>query len=118
MEFWRNEKMDKIIEDIIDIFTNVEGVELVRLSGLTKRAINISGFNDLKPYQLDNIIKKLNRNNIINFKYIMICPHCDEVSYQIIERDNTNQKLCDTCKTMYKLNKGSTIFFNNNENKG
>ncbi|MFW6008205.1 MAG: hypothetical protein ACOCP8_02965 [archaeon] len=110
-EFWRDEKMDKIIEDIIDIF-NLKGVELVRLSGLTNRERKLSGLQDLSPKNIDNIIKKLKKGGVLNYEFIMVCPRCDEMSYQIKQRDITKLKKCDTCGLDYKLIKDNTLFLN------
>lgn len=94
-------KMDSMIEDIIDIF-KLEGVELIRLSGLVKRSSAIAELN-ISPETLNNIIVKLKSNGIINFNYITICPHCGERSYQI-KNIETTRKICDTCGTYYILN--------------
>lgn len=108
-EFWRNSDMDMMIQDIIDIFTKVEGVQLVRLSGLLQRERKICGDSNLPPDALHNILEKLKGNGIINYKYIMTCPHCQEISYQIVEQDISKPKLCDTCKALYNLIDGTTL---------
>jgi hypothetical protein len=110
VEFWRDPLMDSMIEDIIDIF-HMEGVELVRLSGMTRRARNIINKHDLPPEAVHNIILKLKNSNIINFKHITRCPHCGETSYQIKCADDflIKPKLCDTCNTLYALLHGSTL---------
>jgi len=108
-EFWRNSGMDAMIEDIITIFTKVEGVELVRLSGLLLRERNICGDQNLPPETLHNILEKLKGAGLINYKYIMSCPHCQEISYQIVEQDVSKPKLCDTCKAIYNLIDGTTL---------
>lgn len=111
VQFWRDEKMDKMIDDIIDIFTNVEGVKLVRLSGMTLRARSISGKHDIPPEAIDNIIKKLDSNGIIKFHYITKCPHCGEISYQVelAEDYKTKPKMCDSCSSFFALLEGSTL---------
>lgn len=110
VEFWRDPKMDALIEDIIDIF-KLDGVELVRLSGMTLRARKISEKSDLPPEAVDSIIKKLKANSIINFDYITKCPHCGEISYVIIYKEDFNQKpkLCDSCSAFYSLLEGATL---------
>lgn len=110
-EFWRDPMMDAMIQDIIDIFTNVEGVELVRLSGMASRARRISGKNDIPDVAIDNIIRKLYVSNVIDIKYITKCPHCSEISYCTVLKENWKEKprLCDTCSTMYVLLENSTL---------
>jgi hypothetical protein len=110
VEFWRDPKMDAIIEDVIDIF-KLDGVELVRLSGMTQRARNISGLHDIPHQAIDGIIRKLNAAGIIKFHYITKCPHCGEISYQV-KYDGVSPigpKLCDTCSTMFQPVNGSTL---------
>ncbi|MNJ90465.1 hypothetical protein D3C87_80620 [compost metagenome] len=109
IEFWRNEKMDLAIEDVIDIFTNVDGVELVRLSGMTKRFSTISQKVDIPKIAVDNIIRKLNNQNIIDFKYVIKCKHCGEISYVVKYNEEflIKPKLCDTCSTFYHLDTDS-----------
>lgn len=111
VEFWRDPAMDKMINEIIEIFTKIEGVQLVRLSGMTQRIRNISGKHDIPPEVIHNIILKLKSAKIINFKHILRCPHCGETSYQIICEDNflVKPKFCDTCSTLYALLPGSTL---------
>ena len=111
VEFWRDPVMDAIIEDIITIFTKVEGVELVRLSGMTLRARKISGKNDIPPETIDSIIRKLNTHNILKFNYITKCPHCGEISYIVKSEEEAlkKPKLCDSCNTFYALLEGSTL---------
>lgn len=109
MEFWKDPKMEEMIEDIIDIFTKVDGVELVRLSGLTKRAKRITGFNDLSESVIDNILHKLRDVGVVTWEYRMLCPHCGEISYQVTARDSNKPKLCDSCGTIYKLTEHATI---------
>ena len=108
-QFLRDEKLDFMIKDFIDIFTSVEGVQLVRLSGLTKRAQKISGYNDLSSSTVDGIVRKLKNSLIINYQYIMYCPYCKEVTYQIEVRDYHLPKLCDSCNTIYNLINGETL---------
>lgn len=104
----KDPKMDEMIKDIISIFTEIEGVELVRLNGLVKHASKISGF-DLNNESLQSILFKLKNANVINWKYIMRCPHCGEVFFQIVDRDINTPKLCDSCNTMFKLTKNDTL---------
>jgi formylmethanofuran dehydrogenase subunit E len=64
----------------------------------------------MKDYtSVANILKKLHDNGLINWQYIMKCPHCGEISYQLVERDINTPKLCDTCQIIYKLTDGSTL---------
>ena len=94
-------KMDNMLNDIVSIFTKTEGVELVRLSGLLKRACRIGGLNDLTLESLDNILQKMKFNKIIDWKYVMRCPHCGEISYQIKDVPVDKLKICDTCQSMF-----------------
>ena len=103
-------RMNKLIAEIIDIFVNVEGVELVRLSGLTRHLKNLTGFMDLPTDAVNNIVHKLKAANLINWQYIMKCPFCGEVIYQIKERDKRLPKLCDSCKSMFQLVENDTLF--------
>jgi hypothetical protein len=100
-----------MIADIVDIFTNIEGVELVRLSGMTRRANSINKNSNLPSDAIDRIIKKLKYAGVINYKYVTKCPHCGEQSYIILcEHDfKTKPKMCDTCNTFYSLIDGHTI---------
>ena len=101
--------LDSMMKDIIDIF-NLEGVELVRLSGLLRRESKISNCQVLDEQLLKRIIQKLRLQNIIKYRYVMKCPHCQEVSYQITERNPTDLKICDTCGQMYIPTKGVSLF--------
>jgi predicted Zn-ribbon and HTH transcriptional regulator len=105
--------MDRMINDIIEIFTKVDGVQLVRLSGLTKREKRISTMINLTPEMVDLVVKKLKLSGVINYHYTMICPFCKEVSYQVIDQDINKPKLCDTCNTMYSLVDGQTLLRDN-----
>jgi sugar/nucleoside kinase (ribokinase family) len=105
-EFWRDPMTEQMINDIIDIF-HLEGVELVRLSGLLKREQQI--LSDLNSEILNNIIVKLKANGVINYRFTTHCPHCREISYQIAEVDLTKIKICDTCNTFYNLISGTTL---------
>lgn len=109
VEFWRDPKMDEAIQDVIDIFTNVEGVELVRLSGMTRRFASISEKSNIPKEAIDNIIRKLNIQNIIDFKHVIKCKHCGEVSYIVKHTEEflIKPKLCDTCSTFYHLDTDS-----------
>lgn len=112
--FIRDEGIDAMISDIIDIFMNVEGVNLVRLSGMTKRASRISGKGDMPPETVDSIIKKLKSAGVIQYMYIVNCPHCGERSYIVKEEEGFKEKpkMCDTCNTFFTLIEGSTIYTN------
>ena len=111
IDLLRDSKMDEMMQDIIDIFTIVEGVELVRLSGMTNRAKKISGKQDMNAYAVDKIIRTLNANKVISYGCIIKCPHCGEISYVLnySQEFHSKPKMCDTCNTFYKLQEGSTI---------
>jgi len=102
-------RMNKLIAEVIDIFVNVEGVELVRLSGLTRHLKNLTGLN-LSTDAVNNILQKLKAASLINWIYIMKCPYCGEIIYQIKERDKQLPKLCDSCKSMFRLVEKDTLF--------
>jgi peptide subunit release factor 1 (eRF1) len=105
-EFWRDQQMDTIIESIINIF-HTEGVELVRLKGLTRYLHKISG-KELSIKEVETIVLKLNMAGIIKFEHELRCPHCGEVSYIVIQK-NEAAKLCDTCNTFYQIIPGTTL---------
>lgn len=109
-EIIRDQNIDKMLEEIIEIF-KLEGVKLVRLSGMTKWCKKISGKNDLPKQAVDNIIRKMNINGIIKYNHIINCPHCGETSYVIEFEDDYKQKpkLCDTCDIFYALLEGATL---------
>jgi hypothetical protein len=93
--------LDSMMKDIVDIF-NLEGVKLVRLSGLFLREREISNYKDLTPDELDKIVHKLKKANVINYQYITYCPHCNEVSYQVEKQENPfKAKRCDTCGQIF-----------------
>ena len=102
--------LDSMMRDIISIF-NLEGVELVRLSGLFLRERQIANYNDLTPVQLDKIVRKLNKAGVIHYRYILYCPQCNDVTYQIAERKNPFEaKVCDTCGHIYIPQKEYSLF--------
>ena len=110
MQDFQTMDLDSMMKDIIDIF-NLEGVELVRLSGLLRRELNISNCQSLDADMLDRIIHKLKAQKIINYLYILKCPYCGETSYQIKERERINQvKTCDTCASIYIPSIGDSLF--------
>ena len=90
---------DAMMRDVIDIF-NLEGVNLVRLSGLHRREVRVSGDDRLSPTTVELVVDKLRRAKVINFRFKMRCPTCGEVFYQIIAHD-VGAKLCDTCSSMF-----------------
>jgi hypothetical protein len=102
MDFMKDPVLDSMLAEIVDIF-HLDGVELVRLNGLARHLQNTTG-NVIDMQTLANVIQKLYMAHVIDYQYVMGCPHCGEVIYQIIERDVTLPKLCDTCKTMFALN--------------
>lgn len=106
--FWRDPIKDKVIETIIEIF-NLEGVELIRLNGLT-RYIN-NHISSISTEDVDIIIKKLNQANIIDYNYELYCPHCGERSFIIVDKDGMN-KICDTCNGIYTIELNKTMFKN------
>ena len=102
-------KFDKIMNEVVDIFNNVEGVELVRLNGLTKYLTK--HIAPISKEDVKLIIKKLNRANIIDFEYALICPHCGEISY-IIKPINGINKICDSCQNIYQIELNKTMLNN------
>lgn len=100
------DEFDKIVCEIVEIFNNVEGVELVRLNGLTKYLNN--HFSSISKEDVKLIIKQLNRANVIDFEFALICPHCGEVSY-IIKPINGINKLCDSCNLVYQIEVNKTM---------
>ena len=102
-------EFDKIMNEVVDIFNNVEGVELVRLNGLTKYLTKYIAPISKEDVKL--IIKKLNRANIIDFEYALICPHCGEISY-IIKPINGINKICDSCQNIYQIELNKTMLNN------
>ena len=89
-------KMDRMLNDIVDIFTNIKEVKYVRLKGLTRRAQRLSEMAGIDESQMNNILNKMRANHIINWKYSYICPHCGETFYQIEDVPNDQLKICDT----------------------
>ena len=112
MQDFSTMNLDSMMRDIIDIF-NLEGVELVRLSGLHKRALRISNYHALDREVLNRIIYKLKRQGLIKYQYILQCPYCNEISYQITDRDVSSAKICDTCKSIYIPTKDVSLFYDN-----
>jgi len=107
---FENIDLDSMMHDIVDIF-NLEGVELVRLSGLFMRERQISNDENLTPEMLDKIIHKLQKAGIIHYEYILYCPHCYEVTYQVKKQDNPYKaKRCDTCGQIYIPQNEISIF--------
>lgn len=97
----RTMDLDGMMRDIIDIF-NLKGVELVRLSGLFLRERQISNYKGLQPDELDRIVRKLQKAGVIHYQYILYCPHCQEVTYQVKKQENPfKAKVCDTCGGIY-----------------
>lgn len=93
--------MDNMLNDIIDIFMNTPGVEVVRLKGLTRRAQRISNMSGIDELTLNNILNKMKHNKIIDWKYSYTCPQCGETFYQIKDVPNDSLKICDTCQRMF-----------------
>lgn len=107
-EFWRDPVKDQVIGTVVEIF-NLEGVELVRLNGLVRYINNHIG--PVTTEDVNIIIKKLNQANIIDYKYELVCPHCGEHSFIIVDKDGMN-KICDTCKGIYTIELNKTMFKN------
>lgn len=103
--------LDSMMRDIIDIF-HTDGVELVRLSGLYVREKYISNYKDLQPDELDNIVHKLKNAKAIDYKYILYCPSCAEVSYIVKPKDDNpyKAKQCDTCDSVYIPQKEISLY--------
>jgi len=106
--------MDIIIKDIIDIF-NDSVVECVRIKGLTNRLNRLCNTNGISQEIIIQIIKKLEKNNIIKYNYILLCPYCGEMFFQIKEINLKKAKLCDTCHTMFSLLSGTTLYLKESE---
>ena len=102
--------LDAMMHDIVDIFTNIEGVKLVRLSGLYFRELRISNYKELQPQELDAIIHKMKAAGVINYQYITYCPQCWEVSYQLKPKNPTEPKTCDTCGHVYIPTLNESLF--------
>lgn len=116
MDFIKDPTLDKMLNEIIEIF-HMEGVELVRLNGLAKFLLKTTG-NLIDKQILANVIQKMFFEHIIDYQYVMGCPHCGEVIYQIKERDITLPKLCDTCNTMFALNEDTLLIEQRGERLG
>lgn len=84
---------DTIINDIVSIF-NLEGVKLVRLSGLVKR-------EQLSADTLHLIIYKLNQAKVIHYNICCYCTHCHEVFYL---KESQKEHKCDTCGFIFDIN--------------
>jgi len=100
-----------MMRDIIDIF-NLEGVELVRLSGLFVRARRISNMQELMPEDVDKIVHKLKKNKIIKYEYILYCPQCKDVLYIVkYKTDNPYSAfVCHTCNAIFVPEKEISLF--------
>lgn len=120
-------QMDKMLEDIVEIFHLNEKIEqehqenlkkleetnssditetpkfqkvnLVRLSGLTRRANRISG-RIISHETIDYIVQKMKLQNIIDFRYSFQCPFCGEIIYQIEDIPADKPRLCDSCQSI------------------
>ena len=90
-----------MLEDIVDIFTNVRGVKYVRLKGLTNRAQRISEMSGIDEQTMNTILNKMKAQKVINWRYSSICPHCHETYYQLEDVPNDQLKVCDTCQGMF-----------------
>lgn len=106
----RDVSLDKMFEEIIEIF-KLEGVELVRLSGMTNWCRKTSGKNDIPHQAVDSVIRKMRSNNVIEFDYITKCQHCGETSYIVKPKEDflRKPKMCDSCNTFFALIEGSSL---------
>ena len=121
-------KMDNMLNDIVDIFhlnekidiekqhnwelqkqTNsssivetpkLQKIELIRLTGLMKRASNISG-QTINLETMLHILRGMKMRNIINWNYSYQCPYCNEIFLQIDNTPADQVKICDTCQMMF-----------------
>ena len=99
--------LDKLLGEIVEIF-NLDGVELVRLSGLKRHAANMNVQVD--DDVLRSTITKLRAAGIIHWRYALTCPHCGELSWQVVPRPELRTiKQCDTCATLYVPEPGVTL---------
>ena len=107
-EFWRDEDMDSVIKNIILIFNQTEGVELVRLNGLTKYLQK--NMDSLSVESVETIIRKLKEAEIINYELVLHCPFCQETSFILKDFSTpTIKKLCDTCVVFDYITKNETL---------
>ena len=90
--------MDNMLNDVVDIFTNVEGVKYVRLKGLAARATRLANTNIEQDF-MDIILNKMRRQGIIRWFYEFKCPFCGEVFYQIEDTPIDQLRICDTCQS-------------------
>ena len=119
-------KMDNMLNDIVDIFhlnekieiekqKNLElqknspniietpkfqKIELIRISGLIKRATNISG-QIINLETMIHILQGMRIRNIITWNYSYQCPYCQEIFLQINNMPKDKVKICDTCQMMF-----------------
>ena len=103
-----NFDIDKAMSTIIDIFRNPE-VELVRLNGLHRYLVKKDGHNIDKSV-IDMMVHKIKERKIITYIYILKCPHCGEITYQIKEREFDKLKRCETCDSLYVPVIGESLF--------
>lgn len=94
-------QMDNMLNDIVSIFMDTPGVEVVRLKGLTRRAQRISNMSGIDELTLNTVLNKMKKDHIIDWKYSYICPQCNETFYQIKDVPNDTLKICDTCQHMF-----------------
>lgn len=101
------QSLDRFLREVVEIF-NLEGVELVRLSGLHRHARAMGA--DVDPETVARIVDKFRAAGVIRWRYALRCPHCGELSWQVVPRDGLRQpKLCDTCGALYVPEPGSTL---------
>lgn len=119
-------KMDNMLNDIVDIFhlnekikaekqrnaelqkdspsitetPKFQKIELIRLSGLVKRATNISG-QIINLETILHILRGMKVRNIITWNYSYQCPYCKEIFLQIDNTPSDKVKICDTCQMMF-----------------
>ena len=96
-----NMQMDNMLNDVVDIFTNVEGVKYVRLKGLVRRAQRLSNMAGIDEQTMKNVLEKMKNKKIIDWRYSYVCPHCHETFYQIEDVPSDQLKICDTCQNLF-----------------
>lgn len=99
--------LDALLRELVEIF-NLEGVELVRLSGLHRHAVGLGA--RITPEQLERTVAKFRAAGLIAWRYALHCPHCGELSWQVVPREDLRAaKLCDTCGQLYIPEPGRTL---------
>ena len=99
--------LDAALTDVVDVF-HTEGVELVRLSGLTRRVNRIikeRGGTGVSTELVYSTVLKMRERGIVSYAYELHCPYCHETSWVVAppEKDASRVKACDTCGQVYGL---------------